>query len=368
MKTVTKSLTLILSLSFIVASMTMAQGNLKEAITGLAEPAAKLYTKPVTTGFSTNLNTGWFHRSPKAKKFGLDIEVGVVFVGTMFTDKDKRFSTIGDYQFQQADANEISEAYLRNQAWYNSLDSAQKKTAINTVSSQIIGQSVPVTLSGATFIGKKSDKIVVTIGNKTFNITDPNGQTQTIELNNIRDTLKIGGILESPVVPLMAPQATIGTVWGTQLTLRYLPPAKIYGKVGKMNYFGWGIQHNPAVWLPFKMPMDFAAAFYQQNISQGKLFEAHAVAYGATVSKQIGFGFLNITPYAGYLRESSEMTFKYEYVMDANNTIPIKFKTKGVNKDRITVGSNLRFLLVNINADYSIAKKKAYSVGVNFAI
>ncbi len=346
------------------------QANLKDAITGLAGPVARKYTAPVISGFGSDLNTGWFHRSPKAKKFGLDLEFGMVFVGTMFQDEDKRFSHTGQFNLTEEMAQGVASNYLSTQTWFNALDEGQRNTAVNSVVDEIMNQSSPfdVTISGATFIGKRKDNLIVTIGSKQFTITDPNNNQQTITLTDTKDTLGIGGVLESPVVPLSAPQATIGTVMGTQVTLRYLPPVKIYGKVGKLNYFGWGIQHNPAVWLPFSMPMDFAAAFYQQNINQGKLFEAHAIAYGVTVSKQIGFGFLNITPYAGYLRESSKMKFTYSYQIDATNSIDVKFSEKGINKDRITVGSNFKFLLININADYSFAKKPVYSAGVNFSI
>jgi hypothetical protein len=354
--------------------LSYGQGDLKEAITGLAGPVAQKYTAPVVSGFGSNLNAGWFHRSPKAKKFGVDIEFGLVFVGTMFQEKDKRFSHTGQFSLTSDMANGIASNYLENAnpTWYSLLSTNQKNQAIDSLTRQIVLQSknspFNVTIEGATFIGKKKDKLIVTVGSKSFTITDPNNQQQTFTVSNTKDTLGIGGVLESPIVPLSAPQATIGTIMGTQVTIRYLPPVKVYGKVGKLNYFGWGIQHNPAVWLPFSMPMDFAAAFYQQNINQGKLFEAHAIAYGVTVSKQIGFGFLNITPYAGYLRESSKMKFKYTYQLDVDNSIDVKFSEKGINKDRITVGSNFKFLLININADYSFAKKPVYSAGINVSI
>ncbi len=367
-KMITCSVAAFISMIMITSSG-IAQGNLKDALTGLAQPVAEKYTKPVVTGFGSNLNTGWFHRSPKAKKFGLDIEFGMIFTGTIFPKEDQHFSHEGQFQLSNEVAESISKKYLEGQAWYGSLDESQKTNALNSVVTQIQNSGAfDVSIAGGTFIGKRSDKLIVTFGEKTFTITDPNNNQQNITLTGMKDTLAIGGITGQPVVPLAAPQATIGTIMGTQITIRYLPPVKMYGSVGKLNYFGWGVQHNPGVWFNDPLPVDLAFAFYQQNISRGKLFEAHAVAYGVTVSKQIGFGFLNITPYAGYLRESSKMKFTYEYMIDETSSVPVKFSAKGINKDRITVGGNFKFLLININADYSFAKKPVYSAGVNFSI
>lgn len=351
-----------------------AQSNLKEALTGLAQPVAEKYTNPVITGLSSNLNTGWFHRSPKAKKFGLDLEAGVVFTGTLFTKKDQSFTHTGAFALSQQTASGIATNYLNtsNPSWYNALSHTQKQQAIDSLAAKIYRQSqinpFDLTVSGATFIGKRKNKIVVKMSSNNFTFTDPNGNTQTVTISGTQDTLGIGGVTGAPVIPLAAPQLTVGTIMGTQLTLRYLPPVGISKSMGKMNYLGWGVQHNPGVWFNSPIPLDIAFAFYQQNITQGKLFEAHAMAYGITVSKQIGFGFLNLTPYAGYLRESSKMKFTYTYRLDPVNSIDVAFKAKGQNKDRITVGTNFKILLININADYSIAKKPAYSAGVNFAI
>src|SRR5439155_563530 len=98
-----------------------------------------------------------------------------------------------------------------------------------------------------------------------------------------------GGIISKlPVLPLMAPQLTIGTILGTQATLRWLPSIELDPKLGKFSYLGFGIQHNPGVWLPFHMPVDVSGGFFTQKLEVGKVFSAQSMAMGVTASKTLG--------------------------------------------------------------------------------
>lgn len=358
----------ILVLLISTAAQVVAQGSLKDAIQNLAQDAAEKYVHPVASGFGSNLNTGWFHRAPKASKFGFNVEFGLVAMGTRFNNKDKSFTSNNNLILSESDAGFIAETFVNNDPTLSQLDSTLRIQAISSITAQLVGQQMTLIIEGATVIGKKRDKIRVTYGSPT-SVTYNN---VTYNLQNRTDTTGVGGLLNTPVIPMFAPQVTIGTIMGTQLTLRYLPPVKIDKKVGSIKYVGFGIQHNPQVWFGKVLPLDMAVAYYHQSLKQGKLFEATANAYGLTASKQIGFRLLNITPYAGFLVESSEMNVSYDYIYldagGAETAAHISFKEKGANTSRITVGTNIRFLLVNVNADYSFAKNPAYSVGVNFAL
>lgn len=61
-------------------------------------------------------------------------------------------------------------------------------------------------------------------------------------------------------LPLAAPQFSFGTVFGTMASVRFLPNVKM-GELGELSYFGFGLQHNPAVFLPIPLPVDLSAAF-----------------------------------------------------------------------------------------------------------
>ena len=82
---------------------------------------------------------------------------------------------------------------------------------------------------------------------------------------------------------------------------------------------------------------------------------------------------MNITPYAGLSYESSNMEFKYTYVLDNSLTDPvttnIKFDVDGGNDTRMTAGLNFRAAIVNFNFDYNIAKYPSFTtgLGVNFS-
>ncbi len=348
-----------------------AQTDMQDAVQNLAQDAAQKYVHPVVSGFGSNLNTGWFHRAPKASKFGFNVEVGMVFMGTMFNKKDKTFTSHNTLTLSESDAGFFAEAIINGDPTLSDLDEDDllRTQAIAAITDQLIGREMTIDISGATVIGRKNDRIRVTYGAGAGTVTYGGN---TYSLDNTTDTTDIGGLLNTPVVPLLAPQITVGTIMGTQLTLRYLPPIKADEKIGTIEYAGFGIQHNPQVWFGKVIPVDVAVAYYHQTLKQGKLFEATANAYGVTASKQFGFRLLNITPYAGFLLESSEMKFKYDFEYLLADGTPasakISFKEKGNNTSRLTIGTNIRFLVVNINADYSIAKNTAYSVGVNFAL
>ena len=58
--------------------------TLQETLTKLTGTAGEAYVAPIISAFGSNLNSGWVHRSPSSKVFGVDIEVGVVAMATMF--------------------------------------------------------------------------------------------------------------------------------------------------------------------------------------------------------------------------------------------------------------------------------------------
>ncbi|HLF19376.1 MAG TPA: DUF6588 family protein, partial [Bacteroidota bacterium] len=206
----------------------------------------------------------------------------------------------------------------------------------------------------------------------SFNVTDPNtGLSRIVSVPANLVPLGVTGYLEDiPALPLLAPQLTIGTFFGSQFTFRYLPEVDVED-FGKMKYFGFGIQHSPGVWFGDILPIDVSASFFTQTLEAGSVFKTTATAFGVNASKRLGWGFLNLTPYAGFMLESSSMTFTYDYFVDTPaGKVPqkIEFELTGENKTRITAGLSIKVLIVNINADYNFSKYNSASVGVMFII
>jgi len=176
---------------------------------------------------------------------------------------------------------------------------------------------------------------------------------------------------QAEFIPLMAPQFSLGTIYGTVATFRFLPKVTLNEELGEFTYFGFGLQHNPMAWLPVEIPLDISAGFFTQSMVIGDLFKTNAVAFGINASKQFGYEALNITPYAGFMIESSTMQVKYNFLVNTPTgpkTQKVNFEIDGENVTRFTMGLSLRLLIINVNADYNLGQYNNFSLGVNFAI
>jgi len=330
---------------FISLSTVEAQ-NLEETLNNLSEAAGRSYVAPLVTGFGSNLNGGWFHRAPAPKIFGLDFELGIVAMGTFLSDEDRTFSTSGLFRFNRDQATILA--------------AGVPELARADVINAIIQQDFEVGISGPTAIGAEDENVEIAFGGAF--ILGYNIPAEVIELTEVT------GLMEDlDILPLAAPQASIGTLFGTQLTFRYLPGIEINEEIGEINYFGYGVQHNPEIWLGNLLPFNIAAGFFTQTLEIGEYVKATTTSFGINASKQLGPGFLNLTPYAGYMFESSNLEFTYDYNIDTPagpSTQSIHFDMDGENKNRVTLGLSLKLGLFNINADYNTGKVNSVTAGL----
>ncbi len=342
----------------------------EETMSKLSMDAAVGYVNPIVNGFGVDMNGGWFHRAPKASMFGFDLEFGAVAMGTFFTNENKTFSNSGSFAFTQAQAMDLTNFVNTDP----NIQQSQRAAVQNYLVQQITQSKFTLTVSGPTIIGSKSDSVKIHFDSKSYIVP---GQGSTVVVPGKDVALPVVGFLgELPALPLAAPQLTFGTLVGTQLTFRYLPPSQNIKNMGKASYFGWGLQHNPGLWLgPADMlPVDVSLSFFTQKIKVGSIFESKATTYGINVSKQLGLGFLNLTPYAGFMLEKSTMSFSYDANLpDITNsgavTVQhIAFDLESANKSRVVLGLSLRLLFINLNADYNIGKYNSYTAGVMICI
>ncbi len=355
----------------LIGSQTQAQ-TLDETMTKLAGSAASAYVNPIVTGFGADLNGGWFHKAPKAEMYGFDLEFGVVAMGTFPGDAAKTIpaGTQGLFRFTGGPVGSNSQAeQIAEQidGWNtNPVIIANQQNIID----KIAGTDFTVGITGGTIVGSKTDTIKIVFPDQTVDFGSPIGPRHVSGSSvAIPD---VAGLLENvSVIPLAAPQLSIGTIAGTQLTFRYLPSVQLNTDIGKFSYFGFGIQHNPGLWLATPLPVDIAVSFFTQKLSVGTLFTTKATAFGVNVSKRFGPGALNITPYAGFMLESSTMTFDYtaQITNSAGTTsLPIHLELNGANKSRVTLGLSIKLLFLNINADYNLAKNNSATAGLMFII
>ncbi|MFZ0390980.1 MAG: DUF6588 family protein, partial [Calditrichia bacterium] len=233
---------------------------------------------------------------------------------------------------------------------------------------QLTSQYSEVTISGATVIGSLEDYIKVRFPGGTYLV---NGQQ--IEVAESTVELPVAGFKDLSnltLLPLASPQFSLGTVMGTRTVFRFLPSMEVNKDLGKFSYFGFGIQHNPAVWLNQPLPVDLAVGFFTQTLKVGDLFKTKTTAFGINASKQFGSNFLNVTPYAGILRENAKMEVGYDYLVETPAGTAqerIEFQLEGENRTRLTMGLSFRLLILNINADYNLGKYKSVSTGLNIS-
>ena len=348
-------LLLILAISFSIVQA----ATLEETLESLSGEAAESYVNPIVSAFGSNLNGGWFHWAPEKKFFGLDVELGLVFMASTFPDDDQDFEANGTFQFNQMQAEGIVE-----NSGLNSGDPGYSELV-----DAIMDQEFEIGINGATIIGDPDNHVMLDFPAQQLEV-DVMGVPTTYDLNAITMDSGVGGLVDMEMLPLAAPQLSLGTVYGTKAVFRYMPTYEVNEELGEFNYFGFGIQHNPKAWLSVPLPIDICASYFTQSMELGDIVTANATAFGINASKTLGFSFLSITPYAGFMLESSNMEFKYDYTLAEDpisgeplETMNIKFDIDGANTSRITLGTTLRLGVFNINADYNIAKYNSFTAG-----
>ncbi len=361
----------------VFAQTTEEEGGFATTLKKLAGDAGKGFVQPVVSGFGNNMNGGWFHKAPGTKIFGIDLELGLVAMGTFTTDENKMFSANGAFKFSGGQYSGVSggpksqsEQIAEKINNWNFLPANEKQAVIDAISST----NFQVGIAGPTVVGTKLDTMKITIPSTAFSYTSPT-TNQTVNTTIPGTVVRLDGVTGvldgAALIPLAAPQFSIGTIYGTQATFRYLPKVKINDDLGEFKYFGFGIQHNLGMWLPIPV-VDVAASFFTQKLEVGTIMTAKTTSFGLNAAKQFGFAFLNVTPYAGFMIESSTMNFGYDYTytVGATNQIVtdrIAFELEGENKTRLTLGLSIRLLIININADYNIGKQNSATAGVFIA-
>ena len=348
-----KRLFLILVMSFMSVSLLRAQ-SLEETLSNLSSSAGAAYVKPVISAFGSNLNSGWFTRAPEATLFSFDLKVRLIGVGSFFTDDQKRLSTTGTFSFtaDQIDAliQGSTQGLTPGSDPYNHLKNYMLEN-----------NNWQVSFSGPTIIGSESDHLIVTF---------PGQEVEGINFGEYQlaiDEVK-GYLSELPALPSVAAQLDVGTVLGTTASFRWFPDMDIQD-LGKFKFFGFGVMHNPEVWLNDPLPIDIAVGFFTQKLTVGTIFESSSTQYGFFASKTFGRG-ISFTPYLGLTMETSKTTVKYNYLFSGpggiEETAQIGFELEGDNTQGLTVGATINLVFIDLNVDYKMAKTKTVSGSISF--
>jgi hypothetical protein len=353
-------------LIFIFSSF--AQDNttsLNSTLQELSADVARRYVAPISSAFGTNLNAGWFHTVPEPVEYEFSLEFGLVAMGSFFPDDAKHFETSGRLRLEAQEAGQLADIALED---YSGI--IPKPIVKAQLVDQITSQYSEVNVSGATIIGSQFDSLTINYPGGTYILGT---ESYVVPAEQFKlGIVGIGELADASVLPLFAPQVNIGTVFGTNMTFRYVPDIILDDELGSFKYFGFGIQHNPGLWIKNILPFNFAASFYTQNLEFGSLLKTTTWALGVNASKRLGLKELNVTPYVGFMVESARMRVNYDYIVEVEQNVfeveKVRFDIDGKNKTRLTLGLGIRLLLINLNADYNIGQYNSFSVGLNLKI
>lgn len=339
-------------LGLICATYVKAQ-SLDQTLSNLSSTVGAAYVKPVISAFGSNLNSGWVSKVPPATKLGFHLDLKIVAMGSFFSNDVKNFTATGTFNFNNQQAATIlqNSGITPSTPGYNQLLTQIQNTPFN------------VNFSGPTIVGSKSQYLSINFPGATVNGYPLSSTTFTAN--------QVSGFLDGlAALPTATAQLTVGTVFGTNVAIRYFPDVDVQN-LGKFSFFGAGFIHNIGVWFPNPLPLDLGVGFFTQKLKVGNIFENTATQYGIYVSKTFGF-IVSVTPYAGLTVESSKTTVSYNY--QSNQTIngvpvpPVKisFDLDGENTSSAVIGFNLHLAVLNINADYKFAKTSTASAGISF--
>ena len=280
-------------------SLASAQTELEKALQQYNAETVTGYIQPVADLFGADMHAGYYHNAWIAESgFGLGFDI--IVMGSVVQD-------------------------------------AQKSYIANTPPG-----FTPTTFKTATIFGAKGTSIL----NSIFPGLEYKGSD---------------GIVNTSIFPLAVPQLRIGSLYGSDLTLRFITiPAIGDNKFPVITLWGVGIRHSISQYI-HECPLDLAAGVYFNSFTVGDLMDFKGFAVNAQASKSIKILIL----YGGIAYESSKMNLKYKST-DPTAPAGVDITLTGANNFRFTVGVGLSLGILKIFADANFGSVTNYSAGIGF--
>jgi len=321
----------ILVAALILAGSGLASAqNLGENLGQVSSQYARAYVTPAANAFGADLNSGLFHTASVggALPFGLKVYVGVQVAGAFVPSSDKSFSL----------------TYQDTMEFTDPLGISHRVPATFT------------TTNAPTIFGSKTKgTIKITPNDSSYRAY---GESES----------SIGGLISASIAPIPIPQIGLGSLFGTDVVVRFLPKIK-YQSYGSVQMFGLAVRHDISQYIPF-CPVDIAAEIGFQNLgisdsSGSSIFKTSTFAANLEVSKT----FAVVTVYGGLQVESSSADVNYTYAPYQNaEPVSVSFDIKGKNKFRALAGLDFGFGPLTINADYNLGSVSVANVGIGVTI
>jgi hypothetical protein len=280
------------------ASLGIAQTELENTLKQYNAGTVTGYIQPVTDLFGANMHSGYYH-SAEVETFGFHFRFDIVAMAAAVSDNQKTYTA-----------------------------------------------NTPAGFSPATF------QTATAFGGDAGEVTDQN--------TGLKYRAPANGLFNTTYVPLAVPQLTIGNIFGTQATIRYITVPKMSGdKIPDVTLWGIGARHSISQYLPM-VPLDLAAGIYFNSFTFGDLIDFKGVAVNAQASKSFSI----LTVYGGLQWENSSMNLKFNST-DITSP-PVDITMDGANTFRFTAGLNIGLGPIHLFADANVGSITVFSGGIGF--
>ncbi len=286
----------VLACLLLLSTSVFAQNPFEDAIKQLSSDNVKGYLQPFINGVGANLNSGLYNTAEIGD--GIHVRLNLVAMGTLIGDAEKVYDAVAPQPFSQTPV--------------------QTATVYGGMGTVVQGPQ-----------------------NSGIQYQFQNGQVKT------------------SIIPLAAPQLTIGTIFGTQAIVRYVPIPEVHD-FPKTTLFGIGAQHSLNRYITGS-PVDLSAGLFYQSLTVGDIIDIKTFNLGAQAIKSWAV----FTLYGGAQYETSTMNLNYTYTGVAERPrVSVDFS--GENKIRATAGLGINLVILHLNADISVGKVTVASAGVGF--
>lgn len=303
MRKIYLNLAILLSLSFVVSAQDIDINDIVGRYTGTN---GNKYMQPIADAFGANMNSGLFHSAYIQPGLKPQVYLGMQTMVAIIPDATKVFTAITeDDYFPTTEVNDVP-----------------------------------------TVCGDPNGKIV----------DGPAGTKYYFP-----------GGFDLSYIPYASPQLTIGSIYGTDVTLRYGGANFIVKNfeledeewINKFRMFGWGVRHSISQWLGDLTDIDIAVGYYSQSISSREYLDIRA----SLISLQASYNKSIMTFYGGIGYETSSMNVKYE-----DDNINVDYDMVGVNSIRVSFGATLNAGPVKLNLEYNVSEQSTVALGLGIGI
>lgn len=295
------------SLLVVSAASARAESELEKALRQYNFESVKGYIQPIADLFGANMNSGYY-QSAAIPSTGLHVSLKIIAMGSLVTDDQKSYT-------------------VKLPAGFAVAPGASLKTA--------------------TVFG----------GQGTLFRDAVNGLPTGLEYRGS------DGILNTSIFPLGVPQLTIGSVYGTEVIVRFIAVPEIGdGKFPSTTLYAFGGRHSVSQYIP-NAPLDIAAGIFYGKFKTGDIIDASSLSFGLQASKQLSV----LVLYGGIQSEKSTMNLKFTSTDLSQPTPLVDIDLDGANTFRGTLGIGLALGAFNIFADANFGSVTALSGGIGFS-